>query len=74
MKGVRGGGFGFRRGVGIGVRRGRGEGAKQKCKITNKMDGWRTCHFTSFSTVFQPYWDDGRLIMKGCVQWHSVYD
>ena len=32
------------------------------------MDGWMTCSFTSFSTVFQSYQDDGRLIMKGCVQ------
>ena len=35
-----------------------------------KDDGWMTCDFTSFSTVFQ---DDVRLIMKGCVQWNSVY-
>ena len=28
-------------------------------------DGWLTCDFTSFSTVFQSYQDDGRLIMKG---------
>ena len=27
-----------------------------------------TCDFTSFSTVFQSYQDDGRIIMKGCVQ------
>ena len=38
-----------------------------------KMDGWMTCDFTSFSTVFQSYQGDGRLIMKGCVQWNSVY-
>ena len=37
------------------------------------MDGWMTCDFTSFSTVFQSYQDDERLIMKGCVQWSSVY-
>ena len=37
------------------------------------MDGWMTCDFTSFSTVFQSYQDDGRLIMKGCVQWNSIY-
>ena len=35
------------------------------------MDGWMTCNFRSFSTVFQSY--DGRLIMKGCVQWNFVY-
>ena len=38
-----------------------------------KMDGWMTCDFTSFSTVFQSYQDDGKLILKGCVQWNSVY-
>ena len=27
----------------------------------------------SFSTVFQSYQDDGQMIMKGCVQWNSVY-
>ena len=37
------------------------------------MDGWITCDFTSFSTVFQSYQDDERLIIKGCVQWNSVY-
>ena len=26
-----------------------------------------------FSTVFQLYQDDGRVIMKGCVQWNPVY-
>ena len=38
------------------------------------MDGWMTCDFTSFSTVFQSYQDDERLVMKGSVQWSSVYD
>ena len=37
------------------------------------MDGWMTCDFTSCSTVFQYYQDNGRLIMKGCVQWNSFY-
>ena len=37
------------------------------------MDGCMTYDFTSFSTVFQSYQDDGRLIMKGCVQWSPVY-
>ena len=32
-----------------------------------------TCDFTSFSEVFQLYQDDGRLIMKDCVQWNYVY-
>ena len=31
------------------------------------------CDFTSFSTVFQSYQDDARLIVKGCVQWNSLY-
>ena len=37
------------------------------------MDGWITCDFTSFSTVFQIYQDEGGLIMKGFVHWSSVY-
>ena len=37
------------------------------------QDGWMTYDFTFFSTVFQSYQDDGRLIMKSCVQWSSVY-
>ena len=40
---------------------------------SSRMDGWMTCDFTSFSTVFQSYQDDERLIMKGCVQWNPVY-
>ena len=36
-------------------------------------DGWMTCDFTSFLTVFQSYQDDVWMIMKGCVQWNSVY-
>ena len=32
-----------------------------------------TCNFTSFLTVFQSYQDDVWMIMKGCVQWNSVY-
>ena len=42
---------------------------EEECRI----DGWMTCDFTSFSTVFQSYQDDERLIMKGCVQWNPVY-
>ena len=37
------------------------------------LDGWMTCDFTSFSTVFQSYQDDGQMIMKGCVQWNPFY-
>ena len=29
------------------------------------MDGWLTCDFRSFSTVFQSYQDNGWMIMKG---------
>ena len=36
------------------------------------MDGWIICDFISFSTVFQAYQDDGRMIMKGSVQWNTV--
>ena len=34
------------------------------------MGGWMTCDFTDFSTEFQSYQDDGRMIMKGCLQWN----
>ena len=30
-----------------------------------RMDGWMTCDFTSFLTVFQSYQDDVWMIMKG---------
>ena len=48
--------------------------AKQKYIFGNTEDGWMTCDFTSFSTVFQSYQDDGRMIMKYCVQWNPVCD
>ena len=32
-----------------------------------------TCDFTSFSAVFQSYQDNGKVIMKGCVQLNPVY-
>ena len=44
-----------------------------KLHWTKWMDGWMICDFTSFSTVFQSYQDDGQMIMKGCVQWNLVY-
>ena len=37
------------------------------------MDGWMTCDFTSFLTVFQSYQEDVWMIMKGSVQWNSIY-
>ena len=42
-------------------------------KINGWMDGKMIYDLTSFSTVFQSYQDDGRMIMKGCVHWNSVY-
>ena len=43
----------------------------RSCKFTDSclvlydwMDGQMTCDFTSFSTVFQSYQDDGWMIMK----------
>ena len=41
--------------------------------VTVWMDGWMTCDFMSFLTVFQSYQDDVWMIMKGCVQGNSVY-
>ena len=29
---------------------------------------------TSFSTVFESYQNDGRMIMEGCVQLNPVYN
>ena len=29
--------------------------------------------FISFSTMFQSYQDNGRVIMKGCVPWNLMY-
>ena len=34
------------------------------------VDGWMTCDFTSFSTVFQSYQDEERL--RDYVQWKPV--
>ena len=31
-------------------------------------------NFTSFSTVFEFYPDDGNVIMKCCVQWNPIYE
>ena len=42
-------------------------------KEANGMDAWMTCDFTSFSTVFQSYLDDGQVIMNDCVQCNPVY-
>ena len=33
------------------------------------VNGWTTCNLMSFSTIFQSYRDNGRVIMKGCVQY-----
>ena len=38
--------------------------------MDGRIDGWMDCNFASFSTVFQPYQDDGRMIVKGCMQWN----
>ena len=44
------------------------------CFASGYNEGMDGCNFTSFSTVFQSYQDDGQVIMKGCVQWNPVYD
>ena len=41
-------------------------------RAPDKRDGWMTCDFTSFLTVFRSYQDDVWMIMKGCVQGNSV--
>ena len=41
--------------------------------LCHVMDVWMTCDFMTFSTVFQSYQEDGRIIMKDCVQWNPVY-
>ena len=38
------------------------------------VDGWMNFNFASFSTAFQSYQDDERVIMKGWVLWNPVYD
>ena len=45
-----------------------------KFRFRERMNGWMTCDFTSFSTAFQSYQDDGRVIMKGCVHWNPWED
>ena len=30
----------------------------------SSLDGWMTCHFMPFSTVFRSYQDDERMILK----------
>ena len=37
------------------------------------MDGCMTSDFTYFSTVFQSYQDNERMIMKGCMQWNLIW-
>ena len=46
----------------------------ESSKIVWGSDLWMTCNFTSFSTLFQSYQDNGLMIMKGCVQWNPIYD
>ena len=36
--------------------------------VSMYKDGWITCNFTSFSTVFQLYQDNGCETTKSCVQ------
>ena len=43
------------------------------CHASLTMDGWMTCDFKSFSTVFQSYQDNGWMMTKSCVQWNPGY-
>ena len=38
------------------------------------INGWMTCNFTSFLTVFQSYQVNGWMIIVGCVQWNPIYN
>ena len=44
------------------------------CSRWESNQGWISCHFTFFQTVFQSYQDDEGMMMKGCVKWNTVYD
>ena len=37
-------------------------------RMTCGTHGWIKCEFTPFSTLFRSYQDDGRVLIKGCVQ------
>ena len=37
------------------------------------IDGWLAI-LRPFTTVFQSYQDDRRVIMEGCEQWNPIYD
>ena len=45
-----------------------GKRVSNTSSLSTNKDGWMTCDFTSCSTVFQSYQDDGWMIIKGCVQ------
>ena len=38
------------------------------CSRWESNQGWITCHFTFFQTVFRSYQDDEGMMMKGCVK------
>ena len=46
----------------------------QQCPALRGQRTMDDLRFYVISTVFQSYQDDGRMIMKGCVQWNPVYD
>ena len=36
--------------------------------MDGRKDGWMTCDFMFFSTIFPSYQDDRRMIMNGCAK------
>ena len=36
-------------------------------------DGWISCGLTAVSKAFHSYRADGRVVMKVCASWHTVY-
>ena len=74
-----GGGGGGWVGGGGGGGWGGGGGGGHRCNINFSngqsigIDGWMTCDFTSFLTVFQSYQDDVWMIMKGCLRFRRFH-
>ena len=50
----------------------KGKSSNHRTRIDPQINGWMSWGFTSLSTEFQSYQDDGRVNMKGSVQCSTV--